>query len=58
MACTSGWVDPREMAENLTWARAFYKDLFAETGGVPAPGERYEWDPRNVFRHPLSIQAG
>jgi FAD/FMN-containing dehydrogenase len=98
MACTSGWVDSREEAENLTWARAFYKDLFADTGGVPAPGERYEgafinhpdtdladpalnssgvawhtlyyqenyprlqriktrWDPRNVFRHPLSIEG-
>jgi hypothetical protein len=98
MACTSGWVDPREEAENLTWARAFYKDLFADTGGVPAPGERYDgafinhpdtdladpalnssgvpwhtlyykenyprlqrikarWDPRNVFRHPLSIEG-
>jgi aclacinomycin oxidase len=77
--------------------RAFYRELFAETGGVPAPGEFYDgalinhpdvdladpslntsgipwhtiyynanyerlrrvkakWDPRNVFRHALSIR--
>jgi aclacinomycin oxidase len=24
----------------LAWLRAFYRDLFAETGGVPVPGER------------------
>jgi FAD binding domain/Berberine and berberine like len=99
MACSTGWMDPREEAKNLTWVRAFYHDLFAETGGVPAPGEAYDgafinhpdtdladpalntsgvpwhtlyykanysrlqrikarWDPRNVFRHALSIRVG
>jgi FAD/FMN-containing dehydrogenase len=99
MACNTGWLDPREEARNLTWARAFYRDLFAETGGVPVPGEAYggafinhpdvdladpalntsgvpwhtlyykenyprlqrikaRWDPRNVFRHALSIRGG
>jgi len=99
IACTTGWLDPRDEAKNLAWVRAFYRDLFAETGGVPVPGERYDgafinhpdadladpalnpsgvpwhtlyyqagyprlqrikarWDPRNVFRHALSIQAG
>ena len=98
IACNVGWLDPREEAKNLAWVRAFYRDLFAETGGVPVPGEAYdgafinhpdtdladpalntsgvpwhtlyyrdnyprlqrikaEWDPRNVFRHPLSIRA-
>jgi hypothetical protein len=98
MACTTGWLDPREEAKNLAWVRPFYRDLFADTGGVPVPGDRYggafinhpdadlrdpalntsgvpwhtlyyganyprlqrikaEWDPRNVFRHSLSIQA-
>ncbi len=97
IACTTGWLDPGEEAANLAWVRAFYRDLFAESGGVPAPGERYDgtfinhpdtdladpalntssvpwhtlyykegyprlqrikarWDPRNVFRHALSIQ--
>jgi hypothetical protein len=99
IACTTGWVDPQEEAKNLTWVRAFYRDLFAESGGVPVPGEAYDgafinhpdtdladpalntsdvpwqtlyyktnyprlqqikarWDPRNVFRHALSIRVG
>jgi FAD/FMN-containing dehydrogenase len=98
-ACTTGWLDPREEARNLAWVRAFYRDLFAETGGVPVPGDAYDgtlinhpdvdladaawntsgvpwstlyyqdnyarlqrikarWDPRNVFRHALSIRGG
>jgi FAD binding domain-containing protein/berberine-like enzyme len=99
IACTTGWLDPQEEAKNLTWVRAFYRDLFAESGGVPVPGKRYDgafinhpdtdladpalntsgvpwhtlyyqanyprlqrikvrWDPRNVFRHALSIPVG
>lgn len=42
MACTTGWLDPREEAKNLTWVRAFYRDRFAESGGVPVPGEAYD----------------
>jgi hypothetical protein len=42
IACTTGWLDPREEAENLAWVRAFYRDLFAESGGVPVPGEAYD----------------
>jgi FAD binding domain-containing protein/berberine-like enzyme len=98
IACTTGWLDPREEARNLTWVRAFYRDLFAESGGVPVPGESYDgtfinhpdvdladpalntsgvpwhtlyyktnyprlqrikarYDPRNLFRHALSIQV-
>jgi aclacinomycin oxidase len=98
MACNTGWLDPREETKNLSWVRAFYRDLFAETGGVPVPGEAYDgalinhpdtdftdpglntsgvpwptlyyqggyprlqriklrWDPRNVFRHALSIRG-
>jgi hypothetical protein len=99
IACNVGWIDPREEARNLAWVRAFYRDLFAESGGVPVPGEacggtfinhpdtdladpslnasgvpwhtlyynanyprlqqvKARWDPRNVFRHALSIRAG
>jgi FAD/FMN-containing dehydrogenase len=99
IACTTGWVDPREEATNLKWVRAFYRDLFAESGGAPVPGDAYDgalinhpdtdhldpalntsgapwhtlyynenyprlqrvkarWDPRNVFRHALSIRMG
>jgi hypothetical protein len=98
IACTTGWLDPQEEAKNLKWVREFYRDLFAESGGVPVPGEAFEgalinhpdidftdpalntsgvqwhtlyykenyprlrqikarWDPRNVFRHALSIRV-
>jgi aclacinomycin oxidase len=39
-ACVAGWGDPGEEARNLAWVRAFYRELFADTGGVPAPSER------------------
>jgi hypothetical protein len=96
IACNTGWLDPRDEAKNLAWVRAFYGDLFAATGGVPAPSDandgtfinhpdvdlvdpslntsgipwhalyykqnyprlqrvKARWDPRNVFRHALSI---
>ena len=96
-ACVSGWGDPQDEPRNLAWVRAFYRDLFADTGGVPVPGEiadgaminhpdvdladpewntsgvawstlyykdnyprlqrvKARWDPRNVFRHALSIR--
>jgi aclacinomycin oxidase len=97
-ACNTGWLDPADEAKNLAWVRGFYRELFADTGGVPVPGEAYDgafinhpdtdladpslntsgvpwhtlyyqknyprlqrvkarWDPRNVFRHALSIRV-
>jgi len=41
IACTTGWLDPREEIKNLAWVRAFYRDLFADTGGVPVPSNAY-----------------
>ena len=38
-ACTAGWGTPEEEARTLAWVRAFYRELFADTGGVPVPGE-------------------
>jgi aclacinomycin oxidase len=96
-SCGVGWGDPGEEARSLAWVRAFYRALFAETGGVPVPGDacdgaminhpdvdladpewntsgvpwstlyykegyarlqrvKARWDPRNVFRHALSIR--
>jgi hypothetical protein len=37
-ACSAGWADPRDEARTLAWVRAFYRDVFADTGGVPVPG--------------------
>ena len=97
IACTTGWSDPQDEAKNVAWVRRFYRDLFAETGGAPVPGDAYDgtlinhpdvdladpawntsgvpwhtlyfqagyprlqrvkarWDPRNEFRHALSIR--
>jgi hypothetical protein len=42
IACTTGWLDAREEDKNLRWVRSFYRDLFAESGGVPVPGDAYE----------------
>jgi len=98
MACNAGWLDPAEEKKSLDWVRAFYRELFADSGGVPVPGNAYDgafinhpdidladpslnksgvswstfyyrenyprlrkikgkYDPKNVFRHPLSIQG-
>ena len=92
-----GWGDPRDEARSVAWVREFYRDVFAETGGVPVPGDasngalinhpdadvadpawntsgvpwstlyykdnyprlqriKAQWDPRDVFRHALSIR--
>ena len=97
MACNAGWLNQTEEAESLRWVRSFYRALFADTGGVPVPNDRYDgtfinhpdtdlldlalntsgvpwstlyyrgnysrlqrakarWDPRDIFRHALSIQ--
>jgi aclacinomycin oxidase len=37
-AINAGWLDPREAEKHLAWTRAFYRDMFADTGGVPVPG--------------------
>ena len=41
-ACNTGWLDPAEEAKNLAWVRGFYRELFADTGGVPVPGDGYD----------------
>jgi FAD binding domain/Berberine and berberine like len=37
-SCNVGWMEPKDEARNVAWVRAFYRDLFGETGGVPVPG--------------------
>ncbi len=36
---TVAWQHPQDEARSLTWLRTFYRDAFADTGGVPVPGE-------------------
>jgi hypothetical protein len=36
---TAGWEDPQDEDITLAWVRRFYRDLFADTGGVPIPAE-------------------
>ncbi|WP_051116416.1 FAD-binding oxidoreductase [Amycolatopsis nigrescens] len=91
------WADEQDDAANLAWVRDFYRDVYADTGGVPVPGAvsdgsyinyadadladpawntsgvpahrlyykdnyprlqqvKARWDPRNVFRHALSVE--
>ncbi|MFI6299412.1 FAD-binding oxidoreductase [Nonomuraea sp. NPDC050790] len=33
------WTDAAEDAARLSWLRAFYREVYAATGGVPVPGE-------------------
>ncbi|HTV00051.1 MAG TPA: FAD-dependent oxidoreductase [Luteitalea sp.] len=42
MACTTGWMEPADDGRNLAWVRAFYRDMFAATGGAPIPGDAYD----------------
>jgi aclacinomycin oxidase len=41
-ACNVGWIDSREAETNMDWVRKFYGELFADTGGVPVPGDAYD----------------
>jgi aclacinomycin oxidase len=93
----SVWADQQDDAANLSWVRELYREVYADTGGVPVPGEvsdgsyinypdvdladpawntsdvpwhtlyykenyprlqrvKARWDPRDVFRHTLSIE--
>lgn len=35
----TSWGDETEDDANLAWIRAFYRDVYDDTGGVPVPGE-------------------
>jgi len=41
IACSAGWQDAAEEKKYLDWVRNCYRDLFANTGGVPVPGDTY-----------------
>ena len=54
MAINAGWIDEKDSEHNLTWTRAFYRDLFGDTGGVPVPNERYDG---SFINHPDADHA-
>ncbi|MFG2005099.1 FAD-binding protein [Spirillospora sp. NPDC048911] len=33
----NGWENPADDARHITWLRELYRDLYADTGGVPSP---------------------
>jgi hypothetical protein len=37
-----GWMDAADEAKSLAWVREMYREVFAETGGVPVPGDATE----------------
>ena len=49
VACNAGWLDPHDEDKNVKWVRAFYSELFADTGGVPVPGDAYDG---GLINHP------
>jgi aclacinomycin oxidase len=96
-AYSVAWSKSEDEERSVAWVRELYRDVFAESGGVPVPGASNEgalinhpdadladpvwnasgvpwhvmyyldnyarlqsvktkWDPRNVFRHALSIE--
>lgn len=36
---SAGWRRPEEELPSVTWVRELYRDIFADTGGVPVPGD-------------------
>jgi aclacinomycin oxidase len=36
---SAGWGDPQDEPRCLAWVRAFYREMFADSGGAPVPGE-------------------
>ncbi|WP_435149816.1 FAD-binding oxidoreductase [Micromonospora aurantiaca (nom. illeg.)] len=93
----TAWLDEAEDATQLAWVRDLYREVHADSGGAPVPGEAYSgafanyldtdladealntsgtpwhefyyrdnyprlqrvkarWDPRDVFRHRMSVR--
>jgi FAD/FMN-containing dehydrogenase len=54
IACNAGWLDPNDAEKNVKWVNAFYSELFADSGGVPVPGDAYDGA---LINHPDSDLA-
>lgn len=48
-SCSAGWMNRDDDTRNLAWVRELYRDVFAESGGVPVPGPQSEG---SLITHP------
>jgi aclacinomycin oxidase len=39
---TAFWASPEQDEQHSAWTRDFYRDLYADAGGVPAPNAKYD----------------
>jgi len=46
---SAGWMDDADAAPSTAWVRAIYREVFADTGGVPVPGAAYD-GPSELLR--------
>ncbi|WP_218952287.1 hypothetical protein [Amycolatopsis anabasis] len=68
----TSWTASADDAANIEWARRFYQAVYADTGGVPVPGEVSDgsyinspdvdladpaWNTSGVPWHALSVRA-
>ena len=42
IACNVGWMEPADEARSTEWVRGMFREIFSESGGVPAPNDRCE----------------
>ncbi|GAB3406896.1 FAD-binding oxidoreductase [Flindersiella endophytica] len=38
----TGWENPADQPKHMKWIREWYRDTYAETGGVPVPGDNVD----------------
>jgi hypothetical protein len=53
----AAWSDAAQDAQNLGWLRELYRDVYAETGGVPVPNDRTDGCYINYPNHDLGVPA-
>ncbi|WP_234361658.1 BBE domain-containing protein [Plantactinospora sp. BB1] len=54
----SAWAEPADDARHLAWIREFYRDMYADTGGVPVDGGAYIGYPDTDLADPQWNRSG
>ncbi|GAB3968011.1 FAD-dependent oxidoreductase [Plantactinospora veratri] len=54
----SAWAEPADDARHLAWIREFYRDMYADTGGVPVDGGAYIGYPDTDLADPRWNTSG